>query len=371
MVEGAPLLRAYMAKTVSRVRIPLSPPNNQRFSQGPPSLAKSRNRKVVRALAAAALAFFCASPHAQQYPVKAVRIIVPFSPGGGTDVISRLIAAKLTSAWGQQFIVENRAGAGSTIGTELALKSPPDGYTLLLTSGSYTVAPSLYKLKYDALADMTPIIQADDGPFVVATHPSLPVATIKQLVTLAKTRPGQITYASSGIGSISHLSTELFALISGIKLTHVPYKGTGQSVIDTIAGHNQLIFAAVASAVPQIKAKRLVPIAVTSPKRNAALPDVPTVMESGYKYDVNNWHGLMGPKGLPRAIVDRLNAEINTIIKEPEFAAHRGRGLAPRRRAAREAAHPPQERNERLGARGEADRDESRITPGRLGFAAR
>lgn len=287
-------------------------------------------KQLTRLIAAAVLAAVCGSAQAQQYPAKPVRVIVPFTPGGGTDVISRLIAAKLTAAWGQQFIVENRAGAGSTIGTELALKSPADGYTLLLTSGSYTVAPGLYKLKYDPIADMTPIIQTDDGPFVVATHPSLPVATVKQLVALAKTRPGQITYASSGIGSISHLSTELFALVSGIKLTHVPYKGTGQSVIDTIAGHNQLMFAAVASAVPQVKAKRLVPIAVTSPRRNAALPDVPTVMEAGYKYEVNNWHGLMGPRGLPRAIVDKLNAEINTVIKDPEFAQRiAGEGLLP------------------------------------------
>ena len=269
-------------------------------------------------LASAMLQPVCA--HAQQYPVKPVRIVVPFSPGGGTDVISRLLASKLSASLGQQFVVENRAGAGSTIGTELALKSPPDGYVLLLTSGSYTVAPSLYKLRYDPIADMTPIVQPDDGPFVVVAHPSLPVKTIKQLVALARSRPGELTYASSGIGSISHLSTELFAMVSGIRMTHVPYKGTGQSVVDTIAGHNQLMWAAVASAVPQVKARRLVALAVTSPRRNAALPEVPTVMESGYRYEVNNWHGLMGPKGLPKAIVDKLNSEINTVIRDPEFA---------------------------------------------------
>jgi tripartite-type tricarboxylate transporter receptor subunit TctC len=249
-----------------------------------------------------------------------VRIIVPFSPGGGTDVISRLLASRLSTILGQQFIVENRAGAGSTIGTEIALKSAPDGHVLLLTSGSYTVAPSLYKLRYDPITDMTPIVQPDDGPFVIVTHPSLPVKSVKQLVALAKTRPGQITYASSGQGSISHLSTELLSLVAGVKMTHVPYKGTGLSVSDTVAGHIQVMFAAVASAVPQVKAGRLNAVAVTSPKRNAALPEVPTVMESGYRYEVNNWHGLMGPKGLPRPIVDRLNSEINTIIRDPEFA---------------------------------------------------
>jgi tripartite-type tricarboxylate transporter receptor subunit TctC len=261
-----------------------------------------------------------ASTHAQQYPTKPVRIIVPFSPGGGTDVISRLLASRLSAILGQQFIVENRAGAGSTIGTEIALKSAPDGHVLLLTSGSYTVAPSLYKLRYDPITDMTPIVQPDDGPFVIVTHPSLPVKSVKQLVALAKTRPGQITYASSGQGSISHLSTELLSLVAGVKMTHVPYKGTGLSVSDTVAGHIQVMFAAVASAVPQVKAGRLNAVAVTSPKRNAALPEVPTVMESGYRYEVNNWHGLMGPKGLPRPIVDRLNSEINTIIRDPEFA---------------------------------------------------
>jgi tripartite-type tricarboxylate transporter receptor subunit TctC len=278
-----------------------------------------RKRERVTAISIVVLALLAITVHAQQYPIKPVRIIVPFSPGGGTDIISRMLASKLSSSLGQPFIVENRAGAGSTIGTEIALRSPPDGHTLLLTSGSYTVAPSLYKLKYDPIADMTPIIQPDDGPFVIVTHPSLPVKTVKQLVALAKTKPGQINYASSGIGSISHLSTELFSLISGIKLTHVPYKGTGQSVADTVAGHIQLLFSAVASAVPQVKAGRLVGIAVTSPVRVPALRDVPTVMESGYKYEVNNWHGLMGPKGLPKPIVDRLNSEINTIIKDPEF----------------------------------------------------
>lgn len=216
-------------------------------------------------------------------------------------------------------MVENRAGAGSTLGTEAALKSPADGYTLLLTSGSYTVAPSLYKLRYEPIGDMTPIIQPDDGPFVIAVHPSLPARTVKELVAIAKARRGQINYASSGQGSISHLSTELFSMVAGIKMTHVPYKGTGQSITDTIAGQNQLLFAAVASAVTFVKAGRLRAIAVTSPERVPALPDVPTVMQTGYKYQVSNWHGLMGPKGLPPAIVDRLNSEVNKVIQDPEF----------------------------------------------------
>ena len=268
--------------------------------------------------------------HAQQYPSRPVRIIVPFSPGGGTDFIARMIAAKLSSNLGQQFIIDNRLGAGSTIGTEFALKSPPDGYTLLLTSGSYTVASSLYKLKYDPIKDMAPIIQPDDGPFIMAVHPSLPVKTVKQFVALAKSKPGQINYASSGQGSISHLATELFAMNSGISLTHVPYKGTGQSVIDTIAGHNQFLLAAVASAMPHIKSERLRAIAATSGARLPALPNLPTVRESGYDYEVSNWHGLMGPKGMPPAVVEKLNSEINKIIKDPDFSQKiAGEGLVP------------------------------------------
>ena len=276
------------------------------------------------------LAFTGIQVHAQQYPSRPVRIIVPFSPGGGTDFIARMIAAKLSSNLGQQFIIDNRLGAGSTIGTEFALKSPPDGYTLLLTSGSYTVASSLYKLKYDPIKDMTPIIQPDDGPFIMAVHPSLPVKTVKQFVALAKSKPGQINYASSGQGSISHLATELFAMNSGISLTHVPYKGTGQSVIDTIAGHNQFLLAAVASAMPHIKSERLRAIAATSGARLPALPNLPTVRESGYDYEVSNWHGLMGPKGMPPAVVEKLNSEINKIIKDPDFSQKiAGEGLVP------------------------------------------
>ncbi|MDP2396957.1 MAG: tripartite tricarboxylate transporter substrate binding protein [Burkholderiales bacterium] len=275
---------------------------------------------LVGITAALALTGAVFQANAQQYPSKPVRIIVPFSPGGGTDFIARLVAAKLSSNLGTQFIVENRAGAGSTIGTEFALKSPPDGYTLLLTSGSYTVASSLYKLRYDPIKDMAPIIQPDDGPFVMATHPSLPAKTVKQFVALAKSNPGAINFASSGQGSISHLSTELFSMISGIRLTHIPYKGTGLSVADTIAGHNQFLLAAIASAVPHVKSGRLRAISVTSAQRNSALSDVPTVRESGYDYEVSNWHGLMGPSGLSTAVIERLNSEINKIVKDPEFA---------------------------------------------------
>jgi tripartite-type tricarboxylate transporter receptor subunit TctC len=277
--------------------------------------------KTTHLLIVAALCAVSGIVQAQNYPTKPIRIIVPFAPGGGSDYIARVIAPPLTKALGQQVIVDNRAGAGSTLGTEIALKSPGDGYTLLLISGSFTTAPSLYKqLRYDSVNDMVPVIQTEDGPYVITLHPSLPVKTVKQLVALAKSKPGQINYASSGAGSITHLATELFALRTGTKFTHIPYKGTGPAVIDTVSGQTQMMVAASAAAVPHVKAKRLVALAVTFPKRVSALPDVPTVMESGYKYQVNNWHGVIAPKGVPRPIIDRLNAEINKIAKTPDFA---------------------------------------------------
>ena len=287
--------------------------------------------KSMHLIVAVALCAAGGVAQSQNYPTKPVRIIVPFPPGGGSDYIARLIAPPLTKVFGQQFIVDNRGGAGSTLGTEVAFKSPADGYTLLLISGSFTTSPSLYKnLKYDALNDMVPVIQTEDGPYVITVHPSLPIKTVKQLVALAKAKPGQINYASTGQGGITHLATELFAMRTGIKITHIPYKGTGPAVIDTISGQTQMMVAAAAAAVPHVKAKRLVALAVSFPKRVSALPDVPTVMESGYKYQVNNWHGVIAPRGVPKPIIDRLNAEINKIVKAPDFAARiANEGLEP------------------------------------------
>lgn len=284
----------------------------------------TQEESAIRPLYLPAIVALCVASgiaQAQNYPTKPVRIIVPFAPGGGSDYIARLIAPPLTKVFGQQFIVENRAGAGSTLGTEIALKSPADGYTLLLISGSYTTSPIIYKqLRYDALNDMVPVVQTEDGPSIITVHPSLPIRNVKELVALAKSRPGQINYASTGQGSVTHLATELFAMRTGIKITHIPYKGTGPAVIDTVAGQTQMMVTAAAAAVPHVKSKRLVGLAVTIAKRISVLPDVPTVMESGYQYQVNNWHGVVAPRGVPKPIIDRLNAEINKIVKEPDFA---------------------------------------------------
>lgn len=272
-------------------------------------------------LAATALSMLAGIAHAQSYPTKTVRIIVPFAPGGGSDFIARAIAPPLTKAMGQQFVVDNRPGAGSTLGSEIALKSPADGYTLLLISGSYTTSPSLYKnLKYDPLNDMASVIQTENGPYVVTVHPSLPAKTVKELVAIAKAKPGQLNYASTGNGGITHLSAELFAMRTGIKIVHIPYKGTGPGVIDTIAGNTQMMIAAVSAVIGHMQNGRLRGLAVSSPKRLPALPDIPTVMEGGYKYQVNNWHGVIAPKGTPKAVIDKLNSEINKAIKDPDFA---------------------------------------------------
>ena len=277
----------------------------------------------MKSLTLLAAAVLCAigTAQAQTYPAKTIRIIVPFAPGGGSDFIARAIAPPLSKAMGQQFVIDNRPGAGSTLGSEIALKSPPDGYTLLLISGSYTTSPSLYKnLKYDTLNDMASVIQTENGPYVITVHPSLPAKDVKQLVAIAKAKPTQLNYASTGNGGITHLSSELFAMRTGIKITHIPYKGTGPGVIDTIAGNTQMMVAAVSAVIGHINTGRLRGLAVSSPKRLPALPNMPTVMESGYNYQVNNWHGVIAPKGTPKAVIDKLNSEINKVIKDPDFA---------------------------------------------------
>ena len=252
----------------------------------------------------------------QQYPSKPVRIIVPFTPGGGSDFIGRFIAQKLSERLGQQFIVDNRPGAAGNLGAELAVKAAPDGYTLLLIAGSYTVNPSLYKLAYDPVNDITPIIQLSQGPFIVAAHPSLPVKTLKDLIDLAKKQPDKLSYASAGQGSITHLASELFLDMAKIKIVHIPYKGTGPALNDTIAGNVQLIFGSVATSLQYIKSGRLRGLAVTTSKRIPAAPDLPTAAEAGVPgYEVILWHGLVGPKGLPKAIVERINSEATQILK--------------------------------------------------------
>ena len=275
---------------------------------------------ILRSAIFAVLALAAGLAQSQQYPTKPVRIIAPFAPGGGTDFIARLIAQKLTERLGHQVIVENKPGAGGNLGAEFAVKSAPDGYTLLLVAGSYTVNPSLYKLSFDPVNDITPVVQLSQGPFVVAVHPSVPANNLKELIELARRQPDKLSYASAGSGSITHLASELFLDMAKIKIVHIPYKGTGPALNDTIAGSTQLIFGSVSTTLQFIKSGRLRGLAVTTPRRISALPDLPTVAEAGVPgYEVVLWHGLVAPKGVPRPIVDRLNREANEVLKAKDM----------------------------------------------------
>ena len=284
-----------------------------------------------RILAAAFLALVAGSATAQNYPAKPVRIIVPFAPGGGSDFIGRFIAQRLTDSFGKQVIVENKPGAGGVLGIEQGVKAAPDGYTLVLIASSYTVNPAIYKLSFDPVADITPIIQLSQGPLLVVVRPSLPVKSVKELIALAKSKPGQVNFASSGQGSVIHLATELFDTMAGVKMNHIPYKGTGPALTDTIGGQTDVFFSSTATAMPHVQAGKLRALAVTTAKRIPALPDVPTVAEAGVPgYDVVLWHGLIGPKGMPKDIVERVNAEATKALKLKETAVQlQNDGVAP------------------------------------------
>jgi tripartite-type tricarboxylate transporter receptor subunit TctC len=277
-------------------------------------------KRLTKWLGFACLALMAGGACGQQYPSKPIRIVAPFAPGGGTDFIARLIAQKLTERLGQQVIVENKPGAGGNLGAEFAVRSAADGYTMLLVAGSYTVNPSLYKLSFDPVNDITPIVQLSQGPFIVAVHPSVPAKTLREFIDLAKQQADKLSYGSAGTGSITHLASELFLEMAKIKVIHVPYKGTGPALNDAIAGNVQLIFGSVATTLQYVKSGRLRSLAVTTPRRIAAAPEVPTVAEAGLPgYQVILWHGLVGPKGMPRAIAERVNREVNEALKSKDM----------------------------------------------------
>lgn len=277
-------------------------------------------RHLVTPLACVILASGANSAVAQPYPSKPVRIIAPFAPGGGIDFIARVAAQKMTETLGQQVIVDNRPGAGGTVGTEIGVRAPPDGYTFVMVATTYSISPSLYKIAFDPLHDITPVIQLSQGPLLLVTHPSLPAVNVKQLIALGRARPQQLIYASGGTGGVIHLSSELFADMAGIKMVHVPYKGLGPALTDLIAGQVQLLFGSITATLPQTKNGRLRALAVTTPKRTTAAPEIPTVAESGLKdYAVTQWHGLIAPKGLPKPILERINGDLNKIVQSKEM----------------------------------------------------
>ena len=271
--------------------------------------------------AAAVLAFSIAPVAAQNYPVRPVRLIIPFSPGGAADVPGRILADRMTQVLGQQVVIENRPGAGSTIGAEAAAKAAPDGYTLFMISNTHFVSAALYKkLNYDSLNDYMPITQATSAPNILIIHPSLPAKNMKELIALAKARPAEINYASSGNGSTQHLTGALFCKMSGINMTHIPYRGSGPVTADLLAGQVQVGFPGIAGMLPHIKSGRLRALGVTSARRSPELPDVPTIAEAGVKgYEMVAWFGIAAPKGLPREIQMRLHGEVTKILKTPEM----------------------------------------------------
>ena len=257
---------------------------------------------------------------AQLYPVKPIRVIVPVAAGGGSDFVARLVSQKLSEALSQQVIVDNRPGGGASVGMEQGLRSPADGYTLTQITPTYTINPSVRPTRMDVLADYTPIVMQGKGPLVVLAHPSLPARTAKDLIALAKARPDQINYGTSGQGTMIHLATEHFLHMAGAKMVHVPYKGGGPALIDLVAGQIQLLWSPPQTGMPHVRTGKLHAIGVTSIKRFKTVSDVPALAESGLPgYEATNWHALIGPKGLPLPIVERLNGEIRKIIATKEI----------------------------------------------------
>ena len=257
----------------------------------------------------------------QAYPTKPVRIVVGFAPGGGTDIVARIIGAKLTELWGQGFVVDNRAGAAGTIAADITAKSPADGYTLIMGHvNSHGIAPNLYKkLPYDAQRDFAMVAYVGYVPNVLVVHPSIPAKNVAELVAIAKAKPNSLNYASSGVGSTQHLAGELFQITTGAKIVHVPYKGSGPAVVDLIAGHVSMNFDTMPPVLPHIRSGKLKALAVTTPQRASQLAQVPTMIESGLKgFEMTNWYGVMAPAKTPRELITRLNTEVNKIMMQPE-----------------------------------------------------
>jgi len=278
--------------------------------------------KRVIACAVLAAAFSTAAYEAAAqatYPSRAVRMIIPFPPGGGTDLVARTLAQKLTETWGQPVIVDNRAGANGIIGTDLGAKSKPDGHTLLVVIATHAINPSLYrKLPYDTAADFAAVTLMAQYPFILTIHPSLPAKTVRELIALAKARPGQLSYASSGNGSGPHLGFELFKSMARIDVVHVPYKGSGPANVELIAGQVQAMFNNFIAAIPHIKTGKLRVLAVTSAKRSQVMLELPTLAESGFPgFDVTGWYALLAPSGTPQAIVAKVQADVAGALRVP------------------------------------------------------
>jgi tripartite-type tricarboxylate transporter receptor subunit TctC len=276
---------------------------------------------ALRAIAAVALALGSASLFAQSdYPTKPIRMVVPYAPGGGSDIVARIVGQKMSESLGQTVVVDNRPGAAGMLGAELAASAPADGYTMLLADSSYTINASYFKQKrYDAQKSFVPVSLIADTPYLLVVHPSVPAANLKEFIALAKAQPGKVNVGSAGNGSGSHLTGALFMLKAGVSLNHIPYKGSGPSTADVVAGQIQSTFATAPGAVAFIKSGRLKALVAASPKRSATLPDVPTFVELGFKdIVVTNWYGVVTPAGTPKPVVQRMYKEIGRAIALPD-----------------------------------------------------
>lgn len=278
--------------------------------------------KVFKYAGAALLVLmpFLAQGAAQDYPTRPIRLIVPLAPGGAMDTIARSVGQKLSPNLGQTIVVDNRGGGGGTVGAGIAKAADADGYTLIMMSATSVIRPLLYKANYVMFRDFTPISQVSAQPYLLVVHPSLPVRSVRELVTVAKASPGKLNYASAGQGSIIHLATELLSVNTGIRMVHVPYKGMGAAYPELIAGHTQLALGSIVSALPHARSGRLRAVAVSSAKRSRAAPDVPTVAESGVPgYSVTNWYGVLAPVKTPRPVIERLHREISAVLHHADM----------------------------------------------------
>jgi tripartite-type tricarboxylate transporter receptor subunit TctC len=275
--------------------------------------------------AALALLIPAAAPAQDKYPSKPIRLVTPFAPGGGSDILARLISPQMT--FGNQIIVENRGGGGGTIGAGIVVNSPPDGYTLCLVSGSYGANAALHKLPYDTVTDITPIVLIGTTGLLMSVHPTVPMKTVKDVIAYARANPNKLNFGSAGTGGLGHLAGELFKLETKVQFTHVPYKGSGPVMNALLSGEVDSSFSSLVPSIPHVKAGRLRGIAITTAKRNPALPDTPSVGETVKGYDVTHWYGIWGPKNLPKEIVTRWNQEVAKIIRSDavrKFLAQEG-----------------------------------------------
>ena len=283
----------------------------------------NRRQSLLQAIGSVAFALITSATFAQSggYPDKPIRLVVPYPPGGGTDVIARIVQDRLRAALGQSIVIENRGGAGGSIGTEVVARSAPDGYTVLFTLSSHTINPAIFsKLTFDTARDFEPIGIVCSLPQILVANPQFPANTVEQLLAMAKEKPGSLAYASVGNGSPGHLAGEMMKIRTGTQLTHIPYRGGGPAVTDVVSGQVPLLWVSIPAAAQFVKQKQLKALAVSTLKRSAAFPDVPTMQESGISdFEVDSWYAMFVPAKTPRAIVDRLNAALNTVLKEPDI----------------------------------------------------